>query len=93
MAHRLHVRILNGNEDAMGPIWFFEGFAILAANQFENSIPELSEKEIWSIVESTDRGSYQKYATVILFFLKKTSLKEMISHASHTHFTEWLRCL
>jgi len=93
MAHRLHVRILNGNEEAMGPIWFYEGFSIFASNQFEVSNPELTEKEIWSIVESPDRGSYRKYATVIRFFMKKTSLKEMIAHASNTNFTEWLRSL
>lgn len=28
IAHRLHIRILHGNEEAMGPIWFFEGFAV-----------------------------------------------------------------
>ena len=28
MAHRFQIRLLDGDEDAMGPIWFFEGFAI-----------------------------------------------------------------
>ena len=37
MAHRLHVRILEGNEERMGPIWFFEGFALHAAGQFEDA--------------------------------------------------------
>jgi hypothetical protein len=37
ICHRLHVRILNGDEEAMGPVWFFEGFAIFAADQFTQS--------------------------------------------------------
>ena len=35
MAHRLHIRILKGDEEAMGPLWFYEGFALYAAGQFE----------------------------------------------------------
>lgn len=93
MAHRLHVRILNGNEEEMGPIWFFEGFAIYAADQFADSLPNLSEAEIWTIVESPIRGSYKKYATVFRFFLNKTTLFDLISYAAQPNFVEWLHSL
>lgn len=42
-----------GVEDAMGPIWFYEGFAIYAAGQFETF--SLDSTEIWKIVRSTER--------------------------------------
>lgn len=44
--HRLHVRILNGNEESMGPVWFFEGFAIYAADQFSESHAKMTDSEI-----------------------------------------------
>ncbi|MBK9324119.1 MAG: hypothetical protein IPM97_14435 [Bdellovibrionaceae bacterium] len=93
IAHRLHIRILNGNEEAMGPVWFYEGFAIYAADQFEVSLPTLKEEEIWSIVESPNRGSYKKYAAIMRFFLEKTTLKDLLSRASEPNFIEWLRSL
>ncbi|MCK4421663.1 hypothetical protein KAW18_06540 [candidate division WOR-3 bacterium] len=89
MAHRLHVRILNGNEDAMGPIWFFEGFAIYAAGQFENY--NLEPAKIWGIVRSTNRGSYKKYGTVFRYFLKKASIHELVQHAGDEYFLNWLQ--
>ncbi|RLD55840.1 MAG: hypothetical protein DRJ05_12300, partial [Bacteroidetes bacterium] len=78
ISHRLHIRVLDGNEDAMGPIWFFEGFAIYAANQFSNSKIKLSENEIWEIIENAERGSYEKYAFVFRHFKNKTSLNELV---------------
>ncbi len=49
MAHRLHIRILDGNEEAMGPIWFFEGFAIYIADQLIKPEINLSKKEMYEI--------------------------------------------
>lgn len=90
IAHQLHIRILNGNEEAMGPIWFFEGFAIYAAGQFEKTSPDLNSKEIWEIVKSPNRGSYKKYATVFRHFLKKAALQELVRHAGEKDFLLWL---
>lgn len=89
--HRLHVRILKGDEDAMGPIWFFEGFAIYACGQFAHNAPELSEEEIWKIVNSKERGSYKKYATVIRHFLKKRTIEELVGQAGKPDFIKWLK--
>lgn len=89
MAHRLHIRILNGNENAMGPLWFFEGFVIYAAGQFENYT--LEPAEIWEIVRSTKRGGYKKYGAVFRHFLKRASIHELIEHAGQEDFLKWLR--
>lgn len=91
MAHRLHIRILNGNENDMGPIWFFEGFAIYAAGQFKNYNPQIEPKEIWEIVKSTKRGSYKNYGVVFHYFLKKNSIQELIEQAGREDFFKWLQ--
>lgn len=91
MAHRLHIRILDGEEDAMGPIWFFEGLAIYAAGQFENYNPKMEPIEIQKIVESTKRESYKKYVAVLRYFLKKVSIQELVEHARDKDFVKWLR--
>lgn len=90
IAHRLHIRILNGNEEAMGPVWFFEGFALYAADQFEHSTLLLSEEEIREILESEKRGSYEKYAFVFRYFVKKRPLHEMIEQAGKKDFIQFL---
>ncbi len=91
MVHRFHIRLLNGDEDAMGPIWFFEGFAIYAAGQFSNSKLKLTENEIWEIVNSTVRGSYKKYGFIFRYFLEKIPLNEMIEQAREKNFNTWLQ--
>ncbi|MEK6707081.1 MAG: hypothetical protein AABZ06_14990 [Bdellovibrionota bacterium] len=88
--HRLHVRILKGNEDAMGPVWFYEGFAILGAGQFEKITDELSKSEILELIKSEKRRSYRKYAGVMLYILKRTSLLELVSRAKKPDFVSWL---
>lgn len=47
IAHQYHVFLLNENEEKMGPIWFFEGFATTVANQYEfsNRMYNLIKKE------------------------------------------------
>ncbi|OFX36456.1 MAG: hypothetical protein A2X08_14665 [Bacteroidetes bacterium GWA2_32_17] len=90
IAHRLHVRILNGNEEAMGPIWFYEGFAMYAANQFSESDIVLSKEEMINIMREPDRGSYIKYSYIFRYFVNKVSLKELISKAKNELFNEEL---
>ena len=91
IAHRLHVRILKGNEEAMGPIWFFEGFAIYAANQFSYNSAHLQPAEIQSIFSESARTSYKKYGTLFRYLTKKFSVKELIERAKKTDFELWLQ--
>ena len=93
IAHRLHIRVLNGNEEAMGPIWFYEGFAIYAADQFEECTYDLRVSEIREVLASEDRGSYRKYASVFKFFAEKTPIGELIEQASKKDFSIWLSSL
>ncbi|HBS89048.1 MAG: hypothetical protein A2W91_06705 [Bacteroidetes bacterium GWF2_38_335] len=90
IAHRLHVRILKGDEEAMGPIWFYEGFAMFVANQFSESDIILSQEEIIKIMKDPDRGSYVKYNYIFRYFAEKIPLKELISKAKNEDFNDEL---
>ncbi len=90
IAHRLHIKILNGNEEEMGPIWFYEGFAMFVANQFSNSKTKLSKKEMTLIMNDPNRGSYMKYNYIFRYFVEKISLTELISKAKNKDFNKWL---
>jgi hypothetical protein len=91
LAHELHIRILNGQEELMGPIWFFEGFAIFAAEQLLDY--KLSEAEIWKVVKTEERISYKYYASIIKYFLTKTSLNQLVENAGKEGFLDWLNNL
>jgi hypothetical protein len=93
LVHELHIRILKYDEEAMGPLWFYEGFAVYGSGQFEDSLPELTENALWNIVRSTKRQSYKKYGALIRYFLKKASLQELVSHAGKADFITWLKGL
>jgi hypothetical protein len=91
MAHRLHIRILKGDEDAMGPVWFFEGFAIHAAGQFEHDKINVSPVEIERIINLEQRSSYRLYGIALRYFLQKLPLQELVANAGKNDFNEWLR--
>ena len=91
MAHRLHIRILSGDENAMGAVWFYEGFALYAAGQFENNAPQLNMTEIWDIVNDPERSSYKKYASVFQYFLNKAPIHQLVENAKKDEFVHWLK--
>jgi hypothetical protein len=88
MAHRLHIRILHGNEDSMGPLWFFEGFAIYAADQFDHV--EMNTDEILAVIHDEVRGNYLKYGAAIRYFLRRIPLDVMVDHAAQNDLVDWL---
>ena len=88
MAHRLHVRILDGDEKAMGPIWFFEGFALVAAGQFEADGPEDDLDVVAAVLSSRERGSYRRYAGVLRRLLVTHDLKTLVRRAGERGFSE-----
>jgi predicted metalloprotease with PDZ domain len=90
IAHRLHVRILKGDEEAMGPIWFYEGFALFVANQFSESTITLTADEMKRIMMEPERGSYQKYSYVFRFFAARVPLGELVASARESNFNERL---
>ncbi|MDQ7798838.1 MAG: hypothetical protein RDU76_07855 [Candidatus Edwardsbacteria bacterium] len=93
MAHRLHIRILNGNEEAMGPVWFFEGFAIYAADQLKLKDYRMSPGEIWRTIGDPERGDYRKYGYIFRHFAQKAPLDTLILRAGDDDFASWLQTL
>jgi len=89
MAHRLHIRILNGDEDAMGPLWFFEGFSIYAADQFRDVT--VNEDDIRAVIQDNERHSYLTYGATIRYFLDHVPLREMVELAGGEGFIPWLQ--
>jgi len=90
IAHRLHIRILNGDEEAMGPVWFYEGFAVYAAGQFQDPDLQLALKDVLQIINDPKRGSYRKYGFVLRYLLQKISLPEMVQKAEDGNFNKWI---
>jgi hypothetical protein len=88
--HRLHVRIV-ADENAMGPLWVFEGFAMYGADQLRESLPSLSRDEIWQVVREKERIDYRKYSSVFRYFAVRASTREIILRAARDDFDEWLK--
>lgn len=90
IAHRFHIRILNGNEDAMGAVWFYEGFAVYVANQLNNPELNLTNEEMIEIMNDSQRGSYSNYGYIFRYFNEKVPLKDMIEKAKEEDFNKWM---
>ncbi len=90
LTHLLHIAALDGREDDMGPMWFFEGLACFAADQYPNA-PNLSRKRIEEILSDTKRGSYAEYVAAFRRLTKKESLSALIKKAGSKDFTAWAK--
>jgi hypothetical protein len=91
MAHRLHIRVLGGDEEAMGPVWFYEGFALYAAGQFEKTTLHLTAAETWEVVSAEERGDYRRYASVFRRLAARVPLQLLVEMAGKADFDDWLR--
>ena len=89
LAHSMHIHMLNGDEDKMGPVWFFEGFAIYVAKQFPNFT--CSESVIWEIIDNQKEVSYQYYSCIFKYLLQYITLQELIEYSSEIDFVNWLK--
>jgi len=90
IAHRLHVSILGGKEDDMGPVWFYEGFAVYAAGQFENSTLAMTPSEMLTAVDSPERGDYRSYLLIFKHLRTKALVPELVSKARKKDFMDWV---
>lgn len=80
LAHLLHIAVLDGKEDEMGPTWFFEGFACYAAGQYPAAnLPQ--KEELRQIFKESNRGNYQKYSAIFHLLSKRISTKELLTKA------------
>jgi hypothetical protein len=86
IAHRLHVALVG--DERMGPTWFFEGFAVVAAGDLLSE--PVSEEVAWEGMRARGPGSYKKYAATLRYLMTRIPLPEMISKAGDKDFEAWL---
>jgi hypothetical protein len=92
LVHRLHVRILQGNEDAMGPQWFYEALAVIGSGQALGVDREIEDvDEALRLSKTTGRGSYAEYAAALRFFARRIPLPRLVEKAADPDFEAWLR--
>lgn len=85
LVHLYHIAYLKGLENKMGPIWFYEGFACLVAQQFPDE-PLPTNEKIKEILESPERGSYKLYSAILHELIRSKSIKDLLDHAHDSDF-------
>lgn len=95
LVHRLHVEILRGNQDAMGPSWFFEGLAVVGSGQdFDEGLEYSTAADALRGV--SDRESplaYRRFAAAVRFFSRQRPLPVLVEKAGHADFESFLATL
>jgi hypothetical protein len=89
IAHRLHVSILRGDDDAMGPVWFYEGFAVVASGDLRTT--PVSVTQAWEATQAKGPGSYRSYAAALRCFMGQVRIEELVARAGRPDFETWLR--
>jgi hypothetical protein len=101
MVHRLHVAVLAAQgkpEDAMGPRWFYEGFAVVGSGQDFDTAAHLAYGDSAAAlagVRSTEdpRLAYQRYAAAVRWFARRAPLADLVARAGDPGFEDWLATL
>ena len=88
----LHVALVDGDEDKMGPQWFFEGFAVLGAGQklggdlaFDSSAQALAAAK-----DTHSPLAYRRFGAAVRYFSTKTPLPTLVRRAHTEDFETWL---
>lgn len=86
LAHLLHIAFLEGREDDMGPMWFFEGFACLVADQYPDSkLP--NSARIREVLNAPERGNYKDYVSIMRKLNERKSVLDLLRDAKKANFT------
>jgi hypothetical protein len=84
--HRLHIAIV-GDEEKMGPRWFYEGFAVVASGQrFDAGLTYETAADALAGTRETDALAYRRYAAALRFFLRCASIEELVERAWREDF-------
>jgi hypothetical protein len=90
LAHRFHIRLLAGDEEAMGPRWFYEGFATFVADQFAVRNYSLKEDEVRQLLLEETSGTYLQFNALFELVLTKVPLVQLILKAKEQNFSHWV---
>ena len=92
IAHRLHIAVLEGDEEAMGPTWFFEGFAVFASGQqLGDPVTYKTADEALTGVHSGEPLAYRRFGAALKYFADRIALSDLIRQAGKGDFEDWLR--
>jgi hypothetical protein len=95
LAHRAHEAIAlsrAGSSDAMGPLWFFEGLAVVCAGQFDDQGPLLDRAGISAHLGPghTPAVSYPLYGQLVRSLLSMHDMETLLNRAAEPGFPESL---
>ncbi|MCK4352298.1 hypothetical protein KAW65_02705 [candidate division WOR-3 bacterium] len=93
-AHALTAIHLKGTEDGMGPRWFFEGLAMLCANQFisvSNRKMTINEIERYAREDQNELLSYPIYASMVRSLAISIPLNDLIKTADSPNFLDFIK--
>lgn len=89
MAHRLHIAVLDGDEERMGPTWFYEGFAVVASGDLIG-LEAATADDLWRHVRAEGADAYAHYAAALRFLVARVPLRELVAPAGEAGFASWL---
>lgn len=89
LAHRLHIAVLGGAEDLMGPRWFFEGFAVVASGDLTNTVTA-DAQNVTSHMRADGAGAYASYGAAVRFWAGRIPLPVLVARAGDDGFERWL---
>ena len=90
LGHRLHVAVVAGDEEAMGPRWFYEGFAVLASDDLHGLV-EVTPADVWAHLDADGDDAYARYGAALRLFTRYVPLREIVAAASRTDVRDWLQ--
>jgi len=90
MAHRLHIAVLDGDEERMGPPWFYEGFAVVASGDLVG-LEVATADDLWRHARTEGGGAYAHFAAALRFLAERVPLAELVARAADVGFEGWLR--
>lgn len=89
-AHALYAARVLGDEEKMGPGWFFEGFACYSAGQFSKE-PALSKAEFTRLLAEVRQGKkagYPAFARMVSTLAARVPVPELLRHAGDPNFPD-----
>lgn len=86
LTHLLHAAMA-GDEDRMGPIWFYEGLAVAAADQYPGA-PVPTGDALHDVLHSSDRGNYADYGAIVRALSRHRSLGVLVQFAPDPDFDD-----
>jgi len=89
LAHRLHIAVLDGDEDAMGPRWFYEGFAVVASGDLAH-LATAGPHDVAEHMRADGVGAYAHYGAALRFWSTRIPLRELVARAGDDGFERWL---